>query len=182
MKDFNRKDPSFSLCGLNCILCPMHIGNYCPGCGGGPGNQTCSIARCSQDHDGAEYCFQCQAYPCTRYEGIEILDSFISHRNQKRDQERAKQIGLYAYHTELHEKSRILHDLLENHDDGRHKSFFCLTVNLLELGDLKEMVAKIEHETDSSLLTKKEKAKTAENLFREFARDHDITLKLNKKK
>lgn len=33
MKDFNRSYPLFSLCGLNCGLCSMHIDNYCPGCG-----------------------------------------------------------------------------------------------------------------------------------------------------
>jgi hypothetical protein len=37
MKDFKRLYPLFSLCGLNCGLCPMHLDNYCPGCGGGAG-------------------------------------------------------------------------------------------------------------------------------------------------
>lgn len=35
MKGFQREDRMFSLCGLNCMLCPMQIGGYCPGCGGG---------------------------------------------------------------------------------------------------------------------------------------------------
>ena len=35
MKGFSRKEPMFSLCGLNCALCAMHVGGYCPGCGGG---------------------------------------------------------------------------------------------------------------------------------------------------
>lgn len=47
MKNFKRNYPLFSLCGLNCGLCPMHLNNYCPGCGGGAGNQPCTIARCS---------------------------------------------------------------------------------------------------------------------------------------
>ena len=37
MKGFNRENQSFSLCGLNCGLCPMHLNKYCPGCGGGSG-------------------------------------------------------------------------------------------------------------------------------------------------
>jgi hypothetical protein len=48
MKNFQRSNNLFSLCGLNCGLCPMHLDHYCPGCGGGPGNQPCAIARCSQ--------------------------------------------------------------------------------------------------------------------------------------
>ena len=50
MKGFNRKNQLFSLCGLNCGLCPMFLNKYCPGCGGGEGNQSCKIARCSMEH------------------------------------------------------------------------------------------------------------------------------------
>ena len=35
MKGFTRDETRFSLCGLNCALCSMHLGGYCPGCGGG---------------------------------------------------------------------------------------------------------------------------------------------------
>ena len=52
MKDFLRQEPLFSLCGLNCGLCTMHLGGHCPGCGGGAGNQSCSLARCSLQHGG----------------------------------------------------------------------------------------------------------------------------------
>ena len=45
MKGFTRTETRFSLCGLNCALCSMHLGGYCPGCGGSPGNQACTIAR-----------------------------------------------------------------------------------------------------------------------------------------
>ena len=37
MKGFTRREPLFSLCGLKCGLCRMHLGGYCPGCGGGGG-------------------------------------------------------------------------------------------------------------------------------------------------
>ena len=44
MKGFTRTETRFSLCGLNCALCSMHLGGYCPGCGGGAGNQSCAMA------------------------------------------------------------------------------------------------------------------------------------------
>ena len=34
MKGFTRTYTDFSLCGLACLLCPMQVGGYCPGCGG----------------------------------------------------------------------------------------------------------------------------------------------------
>ena len=63
MENFERNDTLFSLCGLNCALCPMYIDKYCPGCGGGPGNQSCAIARCRLQHGDIEYCCQCPDYP-----------------------------------------------------------------------------------------------------------------------
>ena len=50
MKGFTREDVRFSLCRLNCCLCSIHLGGYCPGCGDGAGNQNCAIARCSLEH------------------------------------------------------------------------------------------------------------------------------------
>lgn len=71
MKGFHRDNQLFSLCGLNCGLCPMHLNKYCPGCGGGEGNQSCKIAKCSLEHDGVEYCFRCREYPCEKCEHID---------------------------------------------------------------------------------------------------------------
>ena len=76
---------NFSLCGLNCGLFTMKLGEYCPGCGGGIGNQLCVIARCSLNRDDYEYCFQCNKFPCDKYNGITEYDSFIIHRNQIKD-------------------------------------------------------------------------------------------------
>ena len=84
MKDFIRTDLEFSLCGLNCGLCSMRLGGHCPGCGGGEGNQSCKIAKCSLQHGKPEYCSHCQEFPCEKYEEIDAVDSFITHQNQKK--------------------------------------------------------------------------------------------------
>ena len=87
MKGFVREDLLFSLCGLNCGLCPMKLDGHCPGCGGGAGNQSCKIARCSLEHGAPSYCFQCGEFPCGRYEGADEYDSFITHQNRLADME-----------------------------------------------------------------------------------------------
>lgn len=181
MENFNRCDLLFSLCGLNCGLCPMHLDNYCPGCGGGPGNQPCAIARCSRLHGGIEYCYMCDEYPCGKYEGADVYDSFITHRHQLKDNEKLKRIGTDAYKAELEEKVEILKHLLGNYNDGRRKSFFCIAVNLLELQDIKSVAEQITAETEASELTLKEKAVLAANLFETMAQKRHIVLKLNKK-
>lgn len=140
MKGFIRKNQLLSLCGLNCGLCTLHLGGHCPGCGGGEGNQSCKLARCSLEHGKVEYCSVCNSYPCEKYEHIDDYDSFITHRRQKADLERLEQIGEDAYNAEQREKVQILHKLLSNFNAGRQKTFFSAVVNLLELPVLREAV------------------------------------------
>ena len=180
-----RKYPQFSVCGLNCGLCPRYYtkgSSRCPGCGGEGFTEThcsCSMLSCCQ-RMGLEYCFLCEEYPCRKYDGEGFVDSFITHKNIFRDAEKAKQIGMEAYEAELNIKIKILETLLENYDDGRRKSFYCLAVNLLDLQDLNAIMAQIadKAEAEASL---KEKAKTAANLFQAIANEKGITLKLRKK-
>lgn len=180
MKDFFREYPYFSLCGLNCGLCTMHIGGYCPGCGGGDGNQSCSIARCGKAH-GVEFCGECGEYPCAKYDGIDDYDSFVSTSNMRANLEKVKRIGRAAYKAELDEKMELLRVLLEQYNDGRHKSPFCTAVNLLELDSLREVLAQLAAQTTAEQ-TPKEKAAFAAGLLQAKAELQGISLKLRKKK
>lgn len=181
MRDFNRKDLCFSLCGLNCILCPMALGGYCPGCGGGPGNQSCALAKCSLQHDRVEYCFLCPEFPCQKYDGVEKYDSFIAHQKQLSDSIRAKEIGIEAYHKEQIRKSEILQRLLDEYNDGRKKNFYCLAVNLLPLQKIENIMEQISNNPSLYALSLKEKAAYVVDLFQDFASKEGIVLKLRKK-
>lgn len=182
MKGFDRKNLLFSLCGLNCGLCLMHLDNYCPGCGGGDGNQSCKIARCSLQHDKVEYCFQCEDFPCERYNDIDEYDSFITHQNQTNDLRKAAELGIDIYNMEQLEKIEILKYILLNYNDGRRKTFFCVAVNLLDLQEIKQIITLIANTTDIESYTPKEKAAYVAELFRNMAEQKSIELKLHKKK
>ena len=182
MKGFNRKNQLLSLCGLNCGLCPMFLSKNCPGCGGGEGNQSCRIARCSMEHGGVEYCCQCREYPCGKYEHIDDFDSFITHRNRRADLEKVRQFGAEAYNTEQMEKMKILDILLSGYNDGRKKTLFCVAVNLLNLQELKEALREIESRPDVETLTLKEKSAFAAGVLSEIASRRKVDLKLHRKK
>lgn len=179
MKEFKRENLAFSLCGLNCGLCPMQLGGYCPGCGGGAGNQPCATAKCSQQHGRVEYCCQCDEYPCKKYSVSEEYDSFITHRNRLKDFQRFQEMGAAAYRTEQEEKGEILRYLLQNYNDGRRKSFFCTAVNLLELRDVKLVMEKLAALPNPEAPSQKQRA--AVQLFEALAAQRKIVLKLRKK-
>ena len=120
MKGFVRKDQRLSLCGLNCGLCPMRLGGHCGGCGAG--NQSCKIARCSLEHGGVTYCYQCGDYPCEKYRELDPYDSFITGQNRLRDMEKARILGPEAYGREQERKAELLQYLLTHDQDGRKKT------------------------------------------------------------
>ncbi|MBS7008766.1 DUF3795 domain-containing protein [Anaerostipes sp.] len=169
MKNFSRKNLLFSLCGLNCGLCPMNIDGYCPGCGGGAGNQSCKTAWCSLEHDKVEYCFQCKEYPCEQYNSIDEFDSFITHQNRQADFKKAEEGGLEFYTAEQKQKLEMLHFLLQNYNDGRRKSFYCTAVNLLDFEDVKMVMQRIRDEIPPDRTGLKERAKAAAEIFQEKA-------------
>lgn len=181
MKDFNRNNLSFSLCGLNCGLCPMRFGGHCPGCGGGAGNQSCTIAKCSLQHSNVEYCFLCSEFPCQKYEDIEKYDSFITHQRQLRDITRAQEIGIEAYNNEQIRKAEILRTLMSDYNDGRRKTFYFVAINLLPLQDIENVMKQFSEDKSFNNLPAKEKAEHLVSLFQDIAIRQGLVLKIRKK-
>jgi len=180
-----REYPLFSACGLNCGLCPRaHTEgtSRCPGCAGEgfwEKHPSCGVLSCSQRH-GVAYCFLCGEFPCARYEGADLADSFITHRNQLRDLKRAQSMGMRAYEAELNRKVELLKILLKDFDDGRRKSFFCTAVNLLDMQDVEAVMAQILEQTDGGD-SGSEKAAAAVRLFQAMADRRNLALRLRKK-
>lgn len=182
MKEYRRKHPSFSLCGLNCCLCPrFHTegSSRCPGCGGPDftaKHPSCSVITCSKKHDNVEFCFQCSAYPCKKYEAASQVDSFISYMNVLQDQAEAK-TNLNNYLANLQKKHDILLELLTNYNDGKSKGFYCLAVNLLPLPALNAIMDDIKN---IDRLSNKDRAKEITKLFKDKASSLNIELILRK--
>jgi len=117
MTIYSRKEPYYSLCGLNCCLCPRFYTNgssRCPGCGGkefSSKHPTCAVITCSKKHDYIEFCFQCREFPCERYRKLGGMDSFITYKNVLLNIEKAK-ADLNIYMASLKTKYEYLKILL----------------------------------------------------------------------
>jgi len=185
MKEYKRNDPHFSLCGLNCALCPrFHTegASKCPGCGGEDfslKHPTCAVVTCNDKQDHVEFCFECSEYPCSRYAAAKPVDSFISYRNVDQNMAHAKR-NLQGYLTELDERQEILEVLISNYNDGKSKGLYCLAVNLLPLKTLQNIMQQIHTHVDSTDMAPKEKAKYVGVLLHENAEILQIELKLRK--
>ncbi len=176
---FNRTDGLFSLCGLNCGLCPMQIRGGCSGCfNGSTCYLTCPIAPCSVRHGNVDYCFQCPEYACRRYDGIDAHDSLISHRNQKQDMLKAREMGIDAYLAEQQAKKAFLARMLEEYDDGVHDVFFCLAANLLETADLESAIKQADETCGD--MPRREKADWLKRRLQKCADERGIPLVLRR--
>lgn len=83
-------------------------------------------------------------------------------------------IGEEAYNAEQIEKHQILDRLLEEYNDGRKKTLFCLAVNLLPLEDLRTVF-----EDGDPEIPVKDRARQMEKRLKERS---CVELKLRKKK
>jgi hypothetical protein len=186
MEDYKREYPLFSLCGLNCGLCPRYQTkgeSKCPGCGGKDfrlKHPACSVFTCNRKHDAVEFCFQCSSYPCEKYSQQSSHDSFISYINVVADFEKANQYGLDQYKAELNEKMNILDYLINHFDDGRRKAYYCNAVNLLSLKDLRDIEREIKKNINQNNIALKEVIAEIIILFETKANEAGIILSLRK--
>lgn len=127
-----------------------------------------------------EFCYLCNEYPCKKYSGVDQYDSFITHLNQFKDIEKIKEIGQEDYQKELDEKMAILKCLINDYNDGRKKNLFCISVNLIELNDMRYAMQRIA-DMAGSCESDKETAELSSQILQGLADDKGIILKLRKK-
>ena len=64
------------------------------------------------------------------------------------DMGKAQQIGIPAYNAEQEEKRKILDFLLASYNDGRRKNLFCIAVNLLEIGEIENILQAVKSDKE----------------------------------
>ena len=194
MSDANvplKKYPIVGVCGLECGLCPRYHTegpSRCPGCGGegfGQKHPSCGFITCCVKQRGFEVCAHCaDGKTCERLKGnlvaAETVDSFISYRPLAANLAFIRENGLEAFVGGEREKLKLLRYLIENYDDGRSKSYYCLSCQLLPPDKLKEVVVEAEKSVSKNLGLK-EKARLLKTAISGLADRLNIDLKLRKK-
>lgn len=180
-KEFKRDDLLFSLCGLNCSLCPMFVHKSCTGCiKDSMCYNICDIVPCSIEHGLVDYCFECGEYPCNKYDGIDENDSLMTHINQLKDIQKAKTLGIERYNQIQSQKVQILHRLLEDYNYDNNELFFCTSVNLLPLDNLLSVVNNLDETTEK--MTPEQRYTYLKDRLFECANNQNIRIELRKGK
>jgi len=185
-----KKYPIVGACGLNCGLCPRYYTegtSRCPGCCGPDFWQKhpgCAFITCCVKRRDLETCAQCVDWAgCERVakllDSAKHRDSIISYRPLAANFTFIQENGIKEFARLEMEKQKFLRYLIDNYDEGRSKSFYCSSCQLIPLGRLKEALAnaetKITKDTDI-----KEKAKIVRAEISNLADTLRIDLKLRK--
>jgi hypothetical protein len=190
-KEYPVKDfPTIACCGLDCGLCPVYYTkgpSKCPGCCGLDffnKHPSCSIITCCVKKHHFKTCAECDEFPCSKIGKWDKYDSFISHRVSLMNLRLIKENGLKQFLTQQKKRIELLKNMLEDFNEGRSKSFYCLATALLSIKDLervfKKTINKIQEE-GIDLKDLKTKSKMLKENISKLAKEKSVELKLKRK-
>ncbi len=106
-------------------------------------------------------------------------DSFLSHRPLAASFAFIGKYGIKEFARREREKERFLTSLIDNYNDGRSKSFYCISCQLIPMDKLRKVVGNVETKItkDTNI---KEKAKLTRAAISSIAKSLQIDLKLRK--
>jgi hypothetical protein len=184
-----RKYPTVGACGLDCSLCPRYytVGtSRCPGCCGPdfwqkhPGSPilTCCVRR-----KGLEFCSDCSDFPCLKFIDVDKYDSFLTHQKMVSNLNFIKKHGVKKFIVLQEKRIKLLETMINNFNDGRSRSFYCIATTLLPMPSLERALDDANQKIKTDDISSddiKTKAKILREILNVTALKDGIELKLRK--
>ena len=172
-------------CGLYCGLCPRFQSkapSRCPGCKILCLTFSCKLFNCCVKKRGFATCAECEDFPCkSNNPELHEYEYFVTHKPCIPNLERIEEVGLEAWLGEQRERRLVLENLLDNYNDGRSMSFYCVATALMPLELIDKAVDEMLASSRSDDLDLKAKAKALRSVIEDSASKSSIDLKLRKK-
>ena len=186
-KNSRKTYPTIACCGIDCGLCPTYYTkghSRCPGCCGPDfysKHPSCSIITCCVKDNKFETCAQCTEFPCSKLKNWDISDSFVCHRVSLYNLNLIKEKGIGEFTKQQTKRIGFLKTMLEDFNEGRSKSFFCISSALLPIENLDDSLSKSNTQIKDEgidLKDLKAKSKILKSLLNQYANKQNIELKL----
>jgi hypothetical protein len=175
------------VCGLSCRLCPMHhtqSESRCLGCKSSARIAVgCTFITCAVKQKKLEFCWQCpENTTCKKWknhrEASKQHDSFKCYQKLEDDVQFILKHGEGAFEDNQKIRENLLKEMLEEFDNGRSKSYYCIAATVLEIDELQEALIKAKDQSKGML--QKEKAKVMHSILDAIASQKGYLLKLRK--
>ena len=181
------KYPQIGICGLSCRLCPRYqtdAASRCLGCKSRKRAAAgCPFITCAIKKKGVEFCWECRdKESCERWqkhrETGKEHDSFKSYQKLEEDINFIKVSGIEAFDEQQRLREALLVRLLNEFNEGRSRSYYCVAATILSVDELRESLAKAAAESAS--LNLPEKARLMHSILDGLAQEKGYRLSLRK--
>ncbi len=181
------KIPEIGICGLSCRLCPnyhMTTESRCLGCKSeGRMAVGCPFITCAVKKKGIEFCWDCKENEtCEKWEKHRTAgkksDSFKCYQKLEDDIAFIQKNGVHEFEKSQKVREQLLNRMLQEFNEGRSKSYYCIATTVLEIGELEEALEKAKNSSEG--LDLKGRSKLLHSILDEIAARKQYHLKLRK--
>jgi hypothetical protein len=186
----SKRYPSIAACGIDCGLCPLHHVTAGDGCGGctapapsGVKGRWCAVSRCAVRDRGYETCADCTEFPCARLDGWDERESVVTHLRTLDNLRAIREHGLNAFLVQQQRRMSLLEAMLDEFDEGRSKSYYCLAAALLPVDELEvglKEARRVVQEEGIPGGDRKSRAAVIHRILDAVAERHGVSLKLRR--
>lgn len=183
----NIQHVEIGVCGLSCKLCPMYYvqaESRCAGCKS-PGRMAvgCPFITCAVKTKGIEFCWECsEEETCEKWmkhrEAGKQRDSFKCYQKLEDDISFIRQHGVTEYENKQEIREQLLKEMLQEFNDGRSKSYYCIAATVLEISELQNglTIARLQSEN----LPQEDKAKVMHSILDSLSKEKGYLFNLRK--
>ncbi len=181
------KYPEIGICGLSCRLCPnfnTEAESRCLGCKSeGRMVVGCPFITCAIKRKGVEFCWDCEeSKTCDKWkkhrEAGKKHDSFKCYQKLEEDIEFIQKNGVTKFEKTQKIREQLLKEMLQNFNEGRSKSYYCIVSTVIDIKELKEALNKAKQRSKGLVI--EEKSKLMHSILDEIADKKKYFLKLRK--
>ena len=187
LKAMKIKYPQVGICGLSCRLCPSYHSSgvsRCDGCKTESRMRAgCPFITCALRKKGIEFCWNCEENKkCGKWkkhrESGKKGDSFKCYQKLEDDIALIQKNGVSKFEKIQKIREQLLNEMLQEFNEGRSKSYYCISATVLEIDELKKVLFKAK--IDSAGLDIKNKSKVLHLLLDGLAEKKKYRLSLRK--
>jgi hypothetical protein len=142
----------------------------------------CPFITCAQKK-GIEFCWDCEEKKtCEKWakhrEAAKKADSFKCYQKLEEDIACIQKNGVDEFEEMQKKREHLLKEMLREFNEGRSKSYYCIAVTVMEIGESEEALTQARKNSDG--LEMKAKSKVLHSILDEIAEQRSYFLKLRK--
>ena len=137
------------VCGLSCVLCPSYQTSAISRCEGCKSKARmavgCPFITCAVKKRGIEFCWDCpENDTCDKWKKHRDIgrerDSFKCYQKLEDDIRYIRENGVDRFAEAQRARERLLKFMLEEFNEGRSRSYYCIAATILTLEELEEVI------------------------------------------